>query len=579
MRRWGIIIVFFIAFVLQGLGSGVSAESPKQGFESHEDSVLAPAPTLASSAPDQNQPLYFYLFTHTEDPFNYDLSEERYTRFVPEIEARAAFDPDAHLVWTIMFQGSDAQTVVERNPQTGVVDLLRAANQDGVVDFGYHAHHDPTYNNRPQKGFTEDSSWETLVNGMVDWLGCVKNVVRGGCIAPTGGGISTVLDNFGDVEAVSGVFLQSETAYEGGPASHAAVQFLPERLLGFGYPDHGPFVANGKRSAVAALMARLTPTAETSSTVFWADNVIKMTDGSPIDGTSSIDELKGPRFAARMLSGLDRSRPNLVLTMLASKFLYTKTGTSPTIYGYAHPDAPKLPASLLNSPQEKERFYQQSLDTLDYLLDEVLPTNPGSRFLNSQDVVNMVAPPAYWTVSPEQLDRLARWALTRWTDRPPDWVSDGTDFYSLRDLFALLVLALGQDMTAAGDTTLPLPTAYGPLEASDARLEITLLREELIALATELAPDFAPDQPWQVTPNAMIQPTYPTSTGEITAAQLLYGLATVYTADFSGTPVATVTLPATQAMPVTYDLLRDIGCLSTCSGTAWSFKPARLGSP
>ncbi|HFQ93099.1 MAG TPA: hypothetical protein ENK32_03750 [Anaerolineae bacterium] len=539
----------------------------------------APLPELTTNGGGQ-QPLYIFLFTHTEDPFNHELSEERYTRLVPEVEARAAAHPDANLVWTIMFQGSDAQTVAGRNPQTGVLDLLRDANQTGAVEFGYHAHHDPTYNNRPQNGFTNNTPWEELVNGMVDWLSCEKDVVYGGCIAPDGGGITAVQNNFGPVTAVSGTYLQSDTAYEGGPASHAAQKILPGRLLGFGYPDHGPFGQDAKRDAVAALMERLTPTNETSSTVFWADNVIKMTGGSPIDGTSGIDPLKGPRFAAGMLGGLDRTRPNIVLAGLASKFIYTKQlpNTSPTIYGYAHPDAPELPPDLLNSRADIEKNYQQNLDTLDYLLNDVLPANSGSRFVNSNDVINMIAPPDYWTISPEQLDVMARWALLNWTNRPPDWVSDGADFYSLRDLFSLLVLALG-DGAGAADGSLQLPTAYGPLAPVDANAAVTLSRDELVALAQQLSPDFAPNQPWQVTPNAMVQPTYQTSAGEITAAQLLYGMAVVYAADTAGTPVNAVTLPATQAMPVTYDLLQNIGCLNTCSGTAWSFKPARMRQP
>lgn len=543
--------------------------------------VPAPVPLLASSAPAQEQPLYVYLFTHTEDPFNLDLSEERFIRFVPEVEARAASHPEAGLVWTIEFQGTDAYAVAERNPQTGVLDLLHRASDQGVVEFGYHGHHEATYLNRPQNRFTETTPWEELVTGMLEWVQCFREVTTGNCLAPTGGGIELVNERFGPVQIVTGVFMGSDMAYEGGPSTHAVRAVLPDRLLSFGYPDHGPFASGARRAQVAALMERLTPTPETSSTVFWADNVIKMTDGSPIDGTRGIDPLRGPRYAQQMLAGLDRSRPNVVLTGLASKFLYTKqgVGTSPTIYGYAHPDHPQLPPELLNPPHVKEQLYQQSLQTLDYLLDEVLPANPGSRFINSRDVIQMVAPPDYWTVSPAQLDALARWALLHWTDRPPDWVSDGTDFYSLRDLFALLVLALGSGTDPSANGEINVPLAYGPLQPVDASREVVLSREEIVALAEQLAPNFAPDQPWQVIPRAMVQPTYETSAGTITAAQLLYGMATVYAADFAGSPVRTIRLPATRAMPVTYDLLQEIGCLATCSGTAWSFKPARLRAP
>lgn len=133
--------------------------------------------------------------------------------------------------------------------------------------------------------------------------------------------------------------------------------------------------------------------------------------------------------------------------------------------------------------------------------------------------------------------------------------------------------ATAVDAKSSSSPDLRLPLAYGPLQAMDASAAVTISRDEIVALARQLAPNFAPDQPWQVTPNAMVQPTYATSAGMITAAQLLYGMATVYAADFAGTPVNAVTLP------VTYDLLRKIGCLNTCSGTAWSFKPARIRVP
>ena len=64
------------------------------------------------------------------------------------IEELSQTYPEADIVWTIEFQGSDAETVGERNSETGLVDHLRGLNDRGLVEFGYHAHHDPTYQNR-----------------------------------------------------------------------------------------------------------------------------------------------------------------------------------------------------------------------------------------------------------------------------------------------------------------------------------------------------------------------------------------------------------------------------------------------
>ena len=411
-------------------GDTSASEDPSQASD---DFVPADVPKLQTTSSATNQPFYFYLFTHTEDHINHDLSEERYLRAVPELAKLAAENPEAHLVWTIEFMGADAKTVYDRNPQTGVVDLLKKYAAEGILEFGYHAHHDPTYNNRPQNSFTENTSWVDMVNGMDQWISCEKDPVYGGCVKEAGGGALAIQNNIGDVQIITGFFTFTGGANEHDVGSHVIKKYFPNRRLGFGFPNHGAMIKNKNyRDGLAELLTVLSPTFDTSGAVI---------------GMKSLNLREGIDFAKGELAKLDRSRPNFVQAGFVSKYVYTvdNLNTSPTKWAYAHPDSPQLPAEQINSQAKIESNYDTIFGALGYLVEDVIAKNPGSRFLSNANVVEIFGPDEYWKVSAETLDVLSRWSILKWTDRPPNYVSDGTEFYSLRDLFVLLVKALGGD--------------------------------------------------------------------------------------------------------------------------------------
>ena len=61
-------------------------------------------------------------------------------------------------------------------------------------------------------------------------------------------------------------------------AGSAAVRALvPERMLGFGFPDHGSVLRDQDYVAARdALLDLLTPTNDTTSATFWMDNSIRI---------------------------------------------------------------------------------------------------------------------------------------------------------------------------------------------------------------------------------------------------------------------------------------------------------------
>ena len=561
-------------------GDGGKAETEDEGdagFGHGEEQTVtfvpAPVPELNTTPGPDDAPVYLFLYMHTEDHINHELSEERYVRIVPVLAETAAAAPDAGLVWTIMFQGADARTVAERNGETGVADMLKKHASDGIIEFGYHAYHDPTYFNRPQLSFTADTLWEELVTGLLSWVSCEKNPLQGGCVAETGGGVMAILDNFGPVDAVSGLYTFKAASIEGGAGRHAVWKHLPKRLVGFAFPDHGPADdAEDYLTNLGNLMEILTPSIDTSGAVLWIDNVIKLNDGNPVQNIGTVVMKEGVADAKDKLFALDRTRPHIFNVHMGDKYLYTGQGTSPTKWAYANPDNPELPPEYLLTPEISEERYQDTFKTLQWLANEFVAANPGSRFVRAQEIIELVAPPEYWTVTADTLDVLARWALLNWDGAPPNWVSDGEEFYSIRDLFVLLVLSFGGGFPDSQQ----LPMAYGPHADSAASVaEVTVSAQSVVEVAADLAPLFAPSADWELTPSCIVAAEYELGGVKLSAAQFLYAMATVYASIAAGAPVTEVTVPATASMPETLEILDKLGC-PACQGSSWSLKPARI---
>ncbi len=418
--------------------------------------VPAPVPELVTETDETQAPVYLYLYTHTEDHINHTLSEARYTRIAPLVESTAKAHPDAQLTWVIEFQGADALTVSERNSQTGIVDLLKGLAQQDLVEFGYHAHHEPTYQNRPQKSLSAESSWDEWVEGIRQWISCQKDPLYGGCEVQENGGLVIIGNNFGPVQIVSGVYCYSPAANEGGPAHHAVSKYLPDRMLGLGFPDHGGSTGGDYDAALKELLKTMSPSVHTSPTVLWVDDVIKINDGNALDEVSTLRVRMGIKDAQKKIDSLDRSRPQVLNTLIADKFIYTAEGESPTIWAYGHPEPtpefpnnPELPVTAQKSAQEIEAQYVQTELTLEYLAGDLRTQDPAIRFASSQQIVSLISVDDYWTVTAAELDVIARWLVLNWNGRPPPYASDGDNFYSLRDAFVLLVKALSSSALPA----------------------------------------------------------------------------------------------------------------------------------
>lgn len=553
-----------LIFVISLLTSCASPDAPDEKKDlrgSSEDFVLPEGPSLQNAAATSKAPIYFFLFTHTEDHINHELSEERYSRTGEMIESLARSNPEVPLHWTIEFQGADAATVASRNRQTGIMDYLLDLNEQGLVSFGYHAHHDPTYLNRPQKELSTDPTWDEVYDALHEWITCTKDPLKGGCTSPTGGGLQAILNNFGEVEIVTGLGIGEGMQIERSAGSQAVLAEIPDRLLAFGAPDHGDTLGgkdseNNFADLRDELMRLLSPTNETSSGTFWMDNTIRINDGAVADGMDSLNLIDGVKAAEAALQELDRSKPHVINTGIASKYIYTKLGTSPTIWAYKNPSNPELPSQWLNNASTIEKNYKITEETLSYMTETFIPENSGSQWVSPDEVVDLFTSADYWDVDDEELQNIALWILNEWGQEPPTYAYDGEDFYSLTDSFALLL----NELSGGREENL-ISKYYGPWSLlSDQSAAVSITSAELDEWMEEW--DFE---------NKQMSESFTVGKEELSPAQMLYALAL----RFVNSDAQSIEVPATNNAPISYELLEGMGC-TDCLDSAWSLKPARF---
>jgi hypothetical protein len=553
-----IIVIFFVAvFVMARVNREVDVSFDVEEDVSDEVTVLDEFELPA--APDLQDvsfgvaPLFYFLFTHTEDPFNHELSEDRYWKVGEMVEDFASNYPTVPISWTIEFMGSDANTIADRNEETGLVEYLKDLNAQGLVDFGYHAHHDPTYLNRPQTALSQNMVFEEVYDALYSWMTCKKDVLRGGCIQDDGGGLLAIQDIFGSVSMVTGVGVGTGVLIERSAGSMALRELLPDRWVGFGFADHGASTEiTSYQDLKSELMTILTPTHDTSSYSFWMDNAIRLNDG----GLNTID---GVKKTQNVVDAYERDRPQLLNVGIASKYHYTATGTSPTKWGYSHPDDPELPQEQLVSDSQIKKNYVFTNESMDYLMEWLEADDTGSAFVNSEEILDLFTSEDYWSVSEDELYNVALWLLNDWEEQTPNWAYDGEDYYSLTDAFVLLAHGL----QGTFDELDVVSRYYGPWSLGEIRTQASEMEvETLKAWVME----------WD---DEMIDEVFKIDGVSFTASQVLYALAHVYLLEHDGLMMESIVIPEMINAPETYSILEDLGC-SDCLDSSWSLKPARF---
>lgn len=183
--------------------------------------------------------------------------------------------------------------------------------------------------------------------------------------------------------------------------------------------------------------------------------------------------------------------------------------------------------------------------------------------MSSDAVVSAVTTDDFWNVDETELVAIAASLVQNWKTTPPTYTTDGTDFYSLADTFALLWNGLNGKFN---DRTL-VSSWYGPwaLSTSDSTAA-TIASSDLLTLIGAEKSDRA------------IPATFTVDGSSYSAAQILYAMAYEYLLQsdesLSGQWTG-ISIPALSPLPESFEYLEAIGC-TNCTDTAWSLKPARF---
>ena len=205
-------------------------------------------------------------------------------------------------------------------------------------------------------------------------------------------------------------------------------------------------------ASAAAFSKAISPLPDTSPEVFWEDGALRLSDLSLADNKphstdEPVDALK------KAFDQLDRSNVRVIALELGSykRYLAKRADGSvlfdPMEWLYYHPNSPKFPPTMKPFLPDKmvEAGYKNEEAVLNWLLQEYLPANPGSRFLSIRDLEKMAGPELPSEVGWDQIKTLASDFETRFKPYPTrlvDFLHAGDRYFSNAEAFALMAQGL-----------------------------------------------------------------------------------------------------------------------------------------
>jgi hypothetical protein len=549
--------------------------------------VLLAGRLFAGSAPAQ-QPVYVYLYADITDHVNVELSEDRLRRILPMIEQYRKQHPDAHVSATVLFSGAMSKAFAERNSQSHICDFVMDFIHRGVIQAGYDGADEPTYKQRPLIDFsnvrTPEDRWLARQTTADKLLTEGRDPLTGAEVAGSIGGLKEMQEVFGPAACIKGVLLAVPDRMVGmmpevGADSEAvnAIRRYNTQAIMFGVPDsspvHGPFL----RKWSAAIGKDMSPTPDTSPELFWQDNVLRTSEsnGPDLRLFHAYDAVAGFKT---MAAKLDRSRIHVIHVELASQrnYLAASFKPNPLAYAYDHPDSPKLPADAGRARADVDAAYTKEDALMKWMAEEFFPANPGSRFVSSLDLKEMVAPGAGYSVSVSKLRSALEETLKTWgTDPvPPKYLLVDGRYLSMADMFQVMADALAEFQHGGKlPESVRLIPVYGPIPTQRDRGPATgeIAVASVATACTGLAARLH-DDTWSPVPKNFIPGRVPVDGINLTAAQFLRLMAEALVSPSGDTKLTVKPTDMFWGLDATYFRTRSIGD----EGAAWTYKPAVL---
>ena len=546
------------------------------GLPSYQDYFLRVA------AEPLHRPVYAYLYTTYDDPFNGGLSNERYDTLLPMLGTLRRDYPDMGPSVNILFSGAD---LIDPGPAKAstISKMMDLFSEDGTMELGYTSFHEPTYDTNPLYDPSYKSwGWDDRVASVDRLLSAQRDPLTGEDLSTGVGGLMKVSTTIGEPRTVAGVGSD-------GAQLHTLSRY-DEGALVLGIEDGpssiGTMVGDPNRGT---LVAMLSEDPATPYGVYWQGGRLHLAMDEV--GTPAMIAKDGVAGQTAAFAGLDRRLVNVVPVLVMDRLTYCNASAvvlgdqvrSPTEWAYSHTGSPQLPVEATYAPAERQSYYDATCTTLEWLAAEVLP-DAGGRFVSPSDIGAMVDPGRGITVSAAELATAADDLIVRRNVlRFPDWVGvswgycrGDYQYFSLADMYGLLVQALAAySEEGVLPATLGLENVHGPRgEAPPSQPWNRILLNSVVNEASRQL-DAMTDAVWRVDPLNTVPSTSSPGGEEVNAMEFLLLMAATYMilfeGDASGNPL--LNLFPTVQWPVTRMVL-DLEGRATDSGDSWTLKPA-----
>lgn len=455
-----------------------------------------------AGATDQ-QPVYVWLYAEATDHVNLGLTEDRLRQVLPEVERYRKAYPAAHVSATILFSGAVSQALEQRNAETHIVDFVKGYIGRGVVEAGYDGTDEPTYDQRPLLKFSPEQSpwarWQMRQEVAQRLLTEARDPLTG-APASGDGGLKKMQEVFGPAAYIKGLELAIETYRPpvqvkpdpkalGAPVVGAS--FAPrfgifresggdtetlQMLRKYdaapvmrGIPGVNPGQLPGFGGASAEFGQLMSPEPDTAPEVYWQDGVLRISEAAPPVRYVEAVEGMGPLKAE--LDKANRSTMHVVEVQLGGVENYLKPDfaksapNAPVRYAYDHPESPKLPGDAMRSDTEVAAGWAREDVFLKWLADQYFPSNPGSRFVSTNDLSKMAGSSEGFSISTASLRAAVSGALQKVGNDTHlfSYLQVDGHYLSLAELFQVMTDELAEfHQTGKLPASVKVAKVYGP---------------------------------------------------------------------------------------------------------------------
>jgi hypothetical protein len=537
------------------------------------------------------EPVQLYLVASITDHVNIGISEDRLRRILPMLDRYRQAHPQSDITATILFSGAVSQALLDRNPQTHIVDFVKDYVRRGVIEVGYDGTDEPTYKNRPLIEFKVDSAearWLERATAAERFLTEARDPITGDRQPGKTGGLKKMQEVFGEATCITGITLGVPTLANIMPdfgsdseIVHQVRQYNTQAVMA-GLPDENPLHSPRYRQWSTSFSYDLSPYPIASPEVFWQDGVLRTSEAVGLDN-QLFRASWGTSALAFVIKRLDRNKVRVIHIELGSERNYlTKAFQGeyvypPTRYAYAHTDHPQLPAEALLNKNVVDAAFAKEDEMIDWLVDDFLPEHKGSHFVSNTSLKKMTPPATGFDVPVKALRSAVDEMLKSWGDQnePPKYLNlQEIKFLSLAEMFQVMADALAEQSRSGNlPQSVRVAEVHGPLEIVGD--PIPVVGEVTAASVAKVAAGLVSklhDDTWSPVPNNVVPSRVNIDGLSLNPAQFLRLMAETLV---STSPDAKLKIKPTS-MFASKNYLGMRTRVARDMGVVWTYKPAAL---